>query len=206
MINNYIVILLAILVLIILVILYLFNKQLTSLRVKINSLTYELDKQNNTQDVDILSNLVNENCNELFDEDGIEQSMEDEFNNGEEDSDEEDDDGDDDGEEEDDDEESCEEDDDDDEVDEVDEVEELSEDEDEGKILIDESINNNLEEVVENIEISMKNDGNFSVSKKKVPNTPAKELDVDTVMKSENDNNDYIVTSDKNGRKRWKKM
>tara|TARA_A100001015_G_C15016562_1_gene725817 strand:- start:2128 stop:2586 length:459 start_codon:yes stop_codon:yes gene_type:complete len=152
--------------------------------------------------MDILSNLINQNNQDLFNNENDE--LDGEFDETEDLDDELDDsesevDGD------------TEEDD----VNEEDVGEEVDEDDEEDEVEeaeIVEEVDNNLEEQdnllnnENNVEIQMKNDGNFSISKKKVPNTPAKDLNVGDILLSENDNNNYVVTSDKNGRKRWKKM
>ena len=207
MLNSYILVLLAVLILIILAVLYLFNKQLTSLRIKVNSLSYELTKFDNkpdTNNIDLLSKLVQENeMNNLnYEGDDGDDEVEDDEDENDEDEDDEDDCEEDDCEED----ESCDEDGE--EGGEGGEVEEVEEEVDG-----EEDVNNSIESVEEIGEINngvheiqMENDGNFSIIKKKVPNTPAKELDVNTQMLSENDNNTYEVVSDKNGRKRWKKI
>ena len=188
MINNYFVILLAILVLIILVILYLFNKQLTSLRIKINSLSYEINKKDSPQNMDILSNIIQQNNPNIFNNEDLDEELDNEDLDEELDNDE---------------------------SDKESDNEDLGEDSDEDSDKesdnekVDEELDNEkVDEELDNekVEIKMKNNGNFTISKKKVPNTPAKYLNIGEVLKSENDTNNYIVASDKNGKKRWKKM
>ena len=206
MINNYFVILLAILVLIILVILYLFNKQLTSLRIKINSLSYEINKKDSPQNMDILSNIIQQNNPNIFNNEDLDEELDNEDLDEELDN------------------EDLDEELDNDESDKESDNEDLGEDSDEDSDKesdnekvdeeldnekVDEELDNEkVDEELDNekVEIKMKNNGNFTISKKKVPNTPAKYLNIGEVLKSENDTNNYIVASDKNGKKRWKKM
>ena len=201
--ETYLLATLCVLILIILAALYLINKQLISIRIKVNSNSFEIDKFKKTNN-SIYSNMFNDNNVDLVskliggEEDSDEESehekeVEDEESEHEKEVE---------------DEESEQEEDVEDE--ESEHEEDVSEHEEElvEDVSEDEKISEIIDELTEDnvSEINMTSDGNFSIKKKKVPNQSAKNFEIGYNLLSENDNKLYEVTSDKNGRKRWKKI